>query len=287
MGPEFTVTFAPDAQPKTWLYVPIAMLAVLALTPMAQVMILGTYHFADAGRDVVKTELRDPRSPVRQKEIAEVVRRLEAFRPTRIAIEASPDQGVAINRRLADFFGGSYEPSANEIEQVGFRLAKAAKVTELTPIDTQLDLDFGRLFQYLGQHDPERAGRLSQQMQAIGAKFQDWDARFSVGQMLAIHNSPAYIRDSQRFYVGLCSAGRAGDFPGADILGDWYKRNARIYGNLRNSIKPGDRVLVIYGSGHLKILQEMVKDSGDLELVQASRYLPRCPVGRDDLWLGD
>ncbi len=110
---------------------------------------------------------------------------------------------------------------ANEIEQVGFRLAKAARVTELTPIDTQLDLDFGQLFQYLGQHDPARAGRLSQQMKAIGAKFQDWDALFSVGQMLAIHNSPAYIRESKRFYVRMCSAGGEGDYPGADILGDW------------------------------------------------------------------
>jgi hypothetical protein len=52
---------------------------------------------------------------------------------------------------------------------------------------------------------------------------------------------------------------------------------------LRNAIQPGDRVLVIYGSGHLNILQKLVQDSGDLELVQASKYLPRCPVSPEEL----
>jgi hypothetical protein len=259
------------------------MLAVLAFAPLAQVMILGTYHFADAGRDVVKTDLRDPLSATRQKEIAELTRRLESFRPTKIAIEATADQAESINQRLAAYVNGTYELSPNEIEQIGFRLAKAYGLSRLTAIDTHLDLDFGRLFQFLGQHDPARAATLSDQMQQIGRKFQAWDARYSVGQMLAIHNSQPYIKESQRFYVSLCSDAKSSEFPGADILGDWYKRNARIYGNLRNAIQPGDRVLVIYGSGHLKILQQLVQDSGDLELVQASKYLPRCPVSPEEL----
>ena len=246
-------------------------------------MILGTYHFADAGRDVVKTNIRSSLSSERQKEIDALTQRLASFRPTQIAIEATADQAASINERFAAYKNGKYQLSPNEIEQVGFRLAKSAGLPQLTAIDTHLDLDFDRLFRVLDQHNPARATELLGQMQNVGKKFQEWDARFSVGQMLAIHNSQPYIKESQRLYVSLCSAANATEYPGADILGDWYKRNARIYGNLRNAIQPGDRVLVIYGSGHLKILQELVQDSGDLELVQASKYLPRCPVSPEEL----
>ena len=259
------------------------MLAVLALAPFAQVMILGTYHFADAGLDAVKTQLRDTKSPLRQAEIRDVVKRLKAFRPTRIAIEATPDRADEINKRLTAYFDGEYTLSSNEIDQLGFQIAKQAGVRQLTPIDSSLNLDFGSLMQFLGAHDAGRAGHLGTIMQGIGKKFEDWDNRFSVGQMLAIHNSSGYIRESHRFYVSLCDATDGKLSPGADVLGDWYKRNARIYGNLRRTIQQGDRVLVIYGSGHSKILRELIQDSGDLKLVEASKYLPACPIPASEI----
>lgn len=259
------------------------MLAVLALASFAQVLILGTYHFADAGLDADKTQLRDTKSPIRQAEILDVVRRLKAFRPTKIAIEATPDRADEINRRLTAYSEGNYTLSASEIDQLGIRIAKQSGVTKLLPIDSRLNLDFARLMQFLGAHDAGRSGRLGEAMQGVGKKFEDWDKRFSVGQMLAIHNSTTYIRESHRFYVSLCDATDGKLSPGADILGDWYKRNARIYGNLRRNIQKDDRVLVIYGSGHSKILRELVQDSGDLKLVEASNYLPACPVPASEI----
>jgi hypothetical protein len=42
----------------------------------ARVMILGTYHMHNPGRDVVKSEIRPTLSPERQREIEQVVREL-------------------------------------------------------------------------------------------------------------------------------------------------------------------------------------------------------------------
>jgi Family of unknown function (DUF5694) len=254
------------------------MIAALALTPLAQVLILGTYHFADAGRDGVKTKLRDTLSASRQAEILDLTNRLAQFHPTKIAVEATPERAEELNRHLAGYLGGTVNLTANEIDQLGCRLARLCGVTELTPIDSPLDLDFPRLMQFLGEKDPSRATKLGGQMQSIGRKFEAWDQEFTVSQLLAIHNNPTYFAQSHRFYVSLSDVP-----PGADILGDWYKRNVRIYGNLRRSIQPGDRVLVIYGSGHAKILRDLVEASGDLTLVEASKYLPRCPVKPDAL----
>jgi hypothetical protein len=39
-------------------------------------------------------------------------------------------------------------------------------------------------------------------------------------------------------------------------LSDWFRRNMRIFGNIVRLVEsPGERVLVIYGAGHLGWLQ--------------------------------
>jgi len=264
-----------------------AMLFAVALVPFAQVMVLGTYHFANPGRDAVKTRLRVTMSATRQEEIAELVKRLSAFRPTKIAVESQPQNAAKLNGNLAAYRAKTYELGANEIEQVGFRLAAQGQIDTLLLIDNRLDLDFNRLMGFMQSKEPDRAQKFGMQIQQIGAKFENWDSRFSVSALLAIHNNPTFIKQSHQFYVSLCDTTDGTDYPGADILGDWYKRNARIYGNLRKGIVKGDRVLVIYGSGHAKILRELIQDSGDLELVEASKYLPPCPVQGKELSLSN
>ncbi len=45
--------------------------------------------------------------------------------------------------------------------------------------------------------------------------------------------------------------------PGPDLLAEWYRRNIRIYNNIMKLVTaPDDRVLVIFGSGHLGWLRQ-------------------------------
>jgi hypothetical protein len=39
---------------------------------------------------------------------------------------------------------------------------------------------------------------------------------------------------------------------GADLVSDWFRRNMRIYSNIARLVEsPNERVLVIFGAGHL------------------------------------
>ena len=81
------------------------------------------------------------------------------------------------------------------------------------------------------------------------------------------------MRRDHEFYMSLAQFAGNGEYPGPDLLAAWYQRNIRIYSNLRAIVdSPDDRVLVIYGSGHLFWLQRDVFDSPDLELVRFSDY---------------
>ena len=54
-----------------------------------QVMVLGTYHFANPGQDVVNAEADDMLAPGRQAELEALTRQLAAFHPTAIAVETT------------------------------------------------------------------------------------------------------------------------------------------------------------------------------------------------------
>src|SRR6516162_7700352 len=88
-----------------------------------QVMVLGTYHMANPGRDVYNMQADDVRAPKRQRELAELTEVLAKFQPTKIAIEADPDNKT-LPAAFQEYLAGKHELSRNEIEQIGFRLAK-------------------------------------------------------------------------------------------------------------------------------------------------------------------
>ena len=89
----------------------------------AEVLVLGTYHMANPGRDIVNMKVDDVLAPKRQAEIAEVTAVLKKFRPTKIAVEASFNNDAML-KRYTDYVAGKYELTRNETEQIGFRLAK-------------------------------------------------------------------------------------------------------------------------------------------------------------------
>jgi len=57
------------------------------------------------------------------------------------------------------------------------------------------------------------------------------------------------------------------------MVADWYKRNLRIFANLTRIAEPGDRIFIIYGQGHIKILSDLVVESPDFCLVDPLPYL--------------
>jgi len=60
----------------------------------------------------------------------------------------------------------------------------------------------------------------------------------------------------------------------ADIVSNWYKRNLRIFANINRITEPGkDRILVIIGAGHLKLLKGFAEDAPYFDEVDVESYL--------------
>lgn len=256
----------------------IGTLAVASVIAKPAVLFLGTYHFANPGLDAVKVTQRDTLGPERQKEILEVVDRLAAFKPNKILLEVTPDRQADLEAQFAAYAAGTGALTASESQQVGFRLAKRFGA-KLVAVDYKANMDFDKVFGFAAQNGmpevPQRMGRL---IEAIGKFMTELDQRYTVGQILAIHNAPQMVLQSQRFYTDLLAVAKSPDYPGADVLAGWYRRNLVIYQNIRAALESGDRALVIYGSGHAYYLTQLLRDGGDAELADVTKLLPKPPV---------
>ena len=228
-----------------------------------QVLVLGVYHMSNPGRDILNMKADDVLAPKRQAEIAQLIEVLKKFHPTKIAVEADV-WNKHIANDYADYVAGKHELTRNEIEQIGFRLAKeldpvlAAEVLNgRREIPRLLDADGEFPFQRI-VNNAKASGR-SKELEALMAevgvmvKAQDqYLATHTVLETLLYMNSDEKAAEGIAFYYRQAHFGEPGDWAGADLTSDWFRRNMRIYSNIAQlTDSPDERVLVIFGAGHL------------------------------------
>jgi len=240
----------------------------------AEILILGTYHMANPGRDIFNMSADDVLSPKRQAEIGELLEALKRFKPTKIAIEST----VYEDRRpkqYADYLAGKYTLTRNEIDQIGFRLAKELGMMAIYPVDIDGEFPWQRVINYAKAKG--RSQILDQITSEIGEMVKQWDAYLrshSVLETLLYMNDDKNIARDVGFYYREAHLGEPGDYAGPDLLTSWYQRNIRIYNNIVNLIEsPNERVLVIYGAGHLGWLQQMVASDPEMRLRKLSEFV--------------
>jgi hypothetical protein len=261
---------------------------LLERQPRTRLLLLGTFHFADAGLDAHKpTHAFDALSEKRQTEIAEVLDRLARFRPTRIALEVPRDRQERLDQDYARFLAGESEVRANETYQIGFRLGQRLGVERLYAVDApgrSYDPDMTR-----EQFDARVASLLDGVDPARVAAEAAWDERFermyawedalvdrqTLAQHLIFANDEETLRRHHGHYlVGEFKLGRDGDYLGADLKTRWYNRNLRIFQNLlRIPAGPSDRILLLIGAGHVPILRQAALSSPDFHLVEVREVL--------------
>lgn len=241
-----------------------------------EVLLLGSYHMANPGADAFNLEADDVLAPKRQAEIRAVVDRLARFAPTRVAVEA-PWADTATVARYRAYVEGERELRRSEEEQIGFRLAGRLGHETVHAVDVRLDLDFEAVGRVASRD--ERLSRRLAEMQEVGrqamALMGRWLAEGTVGSMLRHMNEPDNLFRAHMIYTDFFVPVVVGDdYAGADMVAGWYRRNLRIFANLtRVATEPDDRLLVVYGQGHIPILRQLVIEHPDFCVEDPVPYL--------------
>lgn len=239
----------------------------------SQVMVLGTYHFANPGLDIVKTDVADVLTPEKQNEIRELINLLAQFRPTKIAVEAPHDQASRLDSLYSAYQKGSHILSRNEIQQLGFRLAEQFDHSRLYPIDHDGEFPFEAVMEYAQQHDPDFLEYVQRTLQKITEEHNHWQEEKSMIEIHRLMNDPEYIAWGHARYMDFAGVGAGDTFVGADLLSKWYERNIRIFSSLQAIAEPEERILVIIGSGHAAIIRELIMSDSEMKLIEPLDYL--------------
>lgn len=244
-----------------------------------RVLVVGTYHMANPGSDVVTVEADDVLAPDRQEQLRELTGRLADWEPDRVAVEAphafqqrldSLYEAYRAGTRRYDEAGEFPAPfpdsfGRNEVVQVGFRLAERLDHDRVLAVD----------------HEPRVPGWTSEEaMAAAMADPPPGDVAYDVpdpetmqaraARRLAESTVLEYLREENREprlrenHALMFASGLEHGDPDAAVgmLSAWYERNLRTVRTLRDGLAAGDeKCLLLFGSGHVRVLRHLLGEA--------------------------
>lgn len=245
-----------------------------------KVLLVGTFHFAYYGLDAHKTAEEDKvnvLSPKKQEEIRELVDYIAEFKPTKIVVEGGRNSGYLMNQ-YRRYKNGEAKLRAREIDQICYRLMDRFN------LDTLYGADARGMHHDMYNHKDSLVFR-----PYLEEIFEDWDfssdnkwdKRYDKlydeddrrANQLSILDYFKEMNDEKQIHRGhgayLVGDFELGEYRGADALAIfWYSRNLRIFRNIqRLKTFPEDRILVLFGAGHMGILKQLFESIPSYELI--------------------
>lgn len=262
--------------------------ASVAAAPPPRLLVLGVPHLSNPHRDVVNANVEDVLTPARQAEMKRLVTALAATRPNHVAVEWSATKQAELDKRYAAYRAGRYTLTADEVDQIGLRLAAMLDLPRVDAADwleeapgADDDYDYAK---WLKAHG--RAAEL-EQLAAEGQRRVDAGDALNrcrpIADWVRDLNTPAFAAWNEGTYYRITTFGDAALNPGAAWVGAWHARNLRIAANLKRVAgTPGDRTVAVFGAGHADLLRTygagMGFDVANTNAALPPPSRPRCPA---------
>ncbi len=266
-------------------------------------LLLGTYHWDNPGLDELNTETGNYLTDTKQKEIQELVEKLNVFNPTKILIEQNPSLQYKHDSLYTLYKNSNFDLNSlgqNEIYQLGYKLAKMNNHDRVYCVDAD-GAYYGQAIRMVAQnnqhkeylnYDEENKATFKLNQEYINTHSILDNLRKENDQNKILKNHYLYnnyfvlVRDTanvlrQSYKERLMEIDGEqyfmksvdGENIGVEGYVEWLKRNVRIYANILDVCKKEDRILVIFGTSHIRPLQIYLGDNPEFEIVNTSEYL--------------
>lgn len=240
----------------------------------ARVMFFGVFHFKDAGLDVVQVEDIDIFSEENQAYLERLTTRLAGFEPTAVLLEYNPESEEEMNERYRAYLRGEFDLPANEVYQVGFRIARKAGLERVHSFDhREVQWEAQPMFDYAKAHDSPEMKTMKKVIASVENEEAEARRSLSLAQLLARENDPEREVRNMDLYLATNPIGAEDGWVGANATSSWWERNFRMYARVQQHAKPGARVIAIGGAGHTAILKQLVTIDRRIEAEDPRPYI--------------
>lgn len=243
---------------------------------LPKIFLVGTFHFEYYNKDANKVEKDkqvDILSEQKQKELKELLEYIFKFKPTKICIEA-PEKWDAMGK-YHSYKSKKTKLGKDEIQQIVFRLMDKFQLDTVYSVDAKTiyeDLAESKDSTIINPYFEKIFKDYTFKSNPNYKKWIEYETEMNLKTPLLeyfryFNSEKRFLRD-YGFY--LTEDFKNGKYDGADALATyWYDRNLRIFRNIqRVTTSPNDRILVLFGAGHISILDQLLKCSTEYDYIK-------------------
>ncbi|WBL25848.1 DUF5694 domain-containing protein [Zunongwangia sp. HGR-M22] len=247
-----------------------------------KVLLVGSFHFNYPGLDAHKISEEKKiniYSEKRQKELQELLNYISKFKPTKIMVETGENTGYLL-KNYERYKNGEEKLRPNESSQIGMRLADRFALDTIYGVDAghlMLDLYKKRTSEkpqnYIDSiSDRHHFGGDDKFMRRYNEFYSYKDKVEYKNTLLKTFKYMNSDKVLDRGFGDYISGGQfiSEEMEGPDALSMfWMNRNLRIFRKIQKiNHNQNDRILVIFGAGHVSILKWLFKCTPEFELVK-------------------
>ena len=248
------------------------------------VILVGTMHFNNPGKDAVKSEEIDILKDYRQNSLEKITNKI-----AKVFVEY-PSK----NQKTLDKFYDLYKDGKpyfqedtltkswqkryfeeGEIFQLGFRVAKKSGNQKVYAMDHPAEMRFDLFQQKAKEMQTIDESAFQKKIDESSNRTNSCYSKNDLADILKCFNTEKELRENKSIYINLFNRlNKTPDFYGSDLVAGWYHRNLIMYSTIQNTVSDNDQnIVIIVGQGHAAMMQEFIKLDERFNLIKITDAL--------------
>lgn len=249
------------------------------------IILIGTMHFNNPGKDAAKSEEINILNPERQNDLEKITQKINKnYRPSKVFVEYPAKNQDDLDRlyKLYNHGKAYYQNDTltkawqkryyeeGEIFQFGFRLAKKAGNSKVYAMDYPADMRFDLFQQKANEMKTLPENAFQEEMKKSTLASRRCFSQNNLADILKCFNKPEELQRNKAVYISLFNRlNKAPDFYGSDLVAGWYRRNLIMYSNVQNAVSDDDEnIVIIVGQGHAAMMEEFIRLDDRFQLIK-------------------
>ncbi|MFB3388764.1 DUF5694 domain-containing protein [Flavobacterium sp. LAR06] len=247
-----------------------------AQTKKKQILLIGTFHFANPGNDVAQIKTFNIMSDKSKKELETISDKIKKFGPDKIFVEWKYTKQDELDKFYNKNTDSLFKNSKNEITQLALRTAKKLNHKKLYGIDYRNSFPYDSLMMSMEKANQQDLIKKNEEMtKKFENEHNERISKSTLTELMLYFNKKESDNENIQWYLEVANrTGKADDFTGPSLVAKWYERNLYMYSLIQKLTESkDDKIMVLLGAGHAAMLREFIAHDPTFELVELSTVL--------------